>query len=334
MLTILQALPDGFLEIEPARLHEILPGPTLIHLPGRQAPALFVSILLHGNETTGLAAMQQLLSGYRKRKLPRALSLFIGNVSAARAGVRRLEAQLDYNRVWSGQGNTPEHTMAREIVEVMGARRVFASVDIHNNTGLNPHYACVNHLDQRFFYLATLFSRIVVYFTHPKGTQTAAFADLCPAVTLECGKPASDGSAEHAAGFVDACLHLSHFPEHPVHKQDIDLYHTVAVVKVPEDLRFSFDGGPADIQFDPRLDHLNFREIPAGASFGRVSAGLHHCLLAVDEAGREVAERFFNIDEGELRTTRAFMPAMLTLDERAIRQDCLCYVMERLAVPG
>jgi hypothetical protein len=26
------------------------------------------------------------------------------------------------------------------------------------------------------------------------------------------------------------------------------------------------------------------------------------------------------------------MPAMLTLDERAIRQDCLCYLMERLGM--
>jgi hypothetical protein len=28
------------------------------------------------------------------------------------------------------------------------------------------------------------------------------------------------------------------------------------------------------------------------------------------------------------------MPAMLTRDERVIRQDCLCYLMERLPYPG
>jgi hypothetical protein len=28
------------------------------------------------------------------------------------------------------------------------------------------------------------------------------------------------------------------------------------------------------------------------------------------------------------------MPAMLTLDERIIRQDCLCYLMERYPLPA
>jgi hypothetical protein len=41
----------------------------------------------------------------------------------------------------------------------------------------------------------------------------------------------------------------------------------------------------------------------------------------------------FTFEDGEIRTTRPFMPAMLTLDERAIRQDCLCYLMERLEAP-
>ena len=36
-----------------------------------------------------------------------------------------------------------------ELQHLAGHRRgVFASIDIHNNTGLNPHYGCVNQLDQ------------------------------------------------------------------------------------------------------------------------------------------------------------------------------------------
>ena len=55
---------------------------------------------------------------------------------------------------------------------------MFASIDIHNNTGLNPHYGCVNRLDPPFLHLATLFSRIVVYFKRPLGVQSAAFASV------------------------------------------------------------------------------------------------------------------------------------------------------------
>jgi succinylglutamate desuccinylase len=80
----------------------VLPGPALIHLPGRRIPPLFVSVLLHGNEDTGWLAAQSVLKKYATVELPRALSLFIGNVEAARTGLRRLDGQPDYNRVWPG----------------------------------------------------------------------------------------------------------------------------------------------------------------------------------------------------------------------------------------
>ena len=62
MLDIIEHLPDGLLETEANDLHRILPRPSLIHLPGRRQPALFVSILLHGNEDSGWEAMRQVLA--------------------------------------------------------------------------------------------------------------------------------------------------------------------------------------------------------------------------------------------------------------------------------
>ena len=52
-LNILQQLPLGLLELEATQVHTLLGGPTLIHLPGEREAPLFVSVLLHGNETTG-----------------------------------------------------------------------------------------------------------------------------------------------------------------------------------------------------------------------------------------------------------------------------------------
>jgi len=336
MLTILHELPAGLLDTPATELHRLLDGPTLIHLPGRRTEPLFVSILLHGNEDTGLKAMRQVLVKYRGKPLPRALSLFIGNVEAARAGLRRLDGQPDYNRVWPGcepQGWPEERTMA-QVVEAMRERRVFASIDIHNNTGLNPHYACVNRLDQRFFRLATLFSRIAVYFTRPLGVQAMAFAELCPAVTVECGKAGEGAADSHAAAFVEAALHLDHFPKHPVARQDLDLYHTVAIIKLPKTVRFTFGQGEADIVFEPDLDHFNFTELEAGTSFGRVAQGQPLPLQAWDDDGRDVAANYFELDGGRVLTRQPVMPAMLTRDERIIRQDCLCYLMERLRYEG
>jgi hypothetical protein len=336
MLDTLDHLPDGFFESTATELHGILNGPTLIHLPGRRLEPLFVSILLHGNEDTGLKAMQQVLANYRGKLLPRGLSLFVGNVSAAREGVRRLDGQPDYNRVWPGcepQGLPEERVMA-QVVEDMRSRQVFASIDIHNNTGLNPHYACINRLDQRFFRLATLFSRIAVYFVRPLGVQSMAFAGLCPAVTVECGKAGAGASDDHAAAFVGAALHLDHFPAHPVARQDLDLYHTVALVKVPETARFNFGQGEADIVFEAELDHFNFTELQAGTRLGQVAGGFAMPLLAFDDDGQDVAANYFAVRDGELLTRQPVMPAMLTRNERIIRQDCLCYLMERLPYEG
>jgi len=48
-----------------------------------------------------------------------------------------------------------------------------------------------------------------------------------------------------------------------------------------------------------------------------------------NDVGEEVGDRYFSIDEGEIRTILPLMPSMLTANTEAIRQDCLCYLMER-----
>jgi hypothetical protein len=336
MLTQYASLPAGLLDVEASRLADVLPGPSLIHLPGRRQPPLFVSVLLHGNEDTGWQAVQSILRKYASDELPRSLSLFIGNVEAARTGLRRLDGQPDYNRVWPGSMETPsaESAMMQQVVDAMRTRDVFASIDIHNNTGLNPHYACVNRLEQEFLHLALLFSRIVVYFIRPVGVQSAAFAELCPSVTVECGKPGTPGSVEHAAEFIEACLHLSEFPLHPVAPHDVDLFHTVATVKVPEHTSFGFNAADADIDFVPELDHFNFRELERGIQLGRVRQEGPARLLVLNEDGEDIGDRLFDYRAGEIKLRQPLMPAMLTRDERVIRQDCLCYLMERLKTPG
>ena len=55
----IQALPEGFFELETSNIRNLFPNPTLIHLEGKDPNVLFISILLHGNEYTGLKAMQR-----------------------------------------------------------------------------------------------------------------------------------------------------------------------------------------------------------------------------------------------------------------------------------
>jgi len=332
MLLEFDTLPSGLLSLPADRLADHLTGPALIHLPGRQAAPLFVSVLMHGNETVGWEAVRRLLQHYDGgQDLPRAVSLFIGNVSAAAQRLRHLPGQPDYNRVWPGgeEVPSPEQTMMQRVVEGMRQRKPFASVDIHNNTGINPHYACVNQIDCRFLHLANLFSRTVVYFLRPKGVQSMAMAALCPAVTLECGKVGQIHGVQHALEYLDACLHLAEHPIHPLASQDIDLFHTVAQVKVLDGVSFSFSQGNSDIRFTPDIDQMNFRELSRGTFLGELRANGAPLLEVRDEAGRDVAERYFIVEDGQLCLARPVMPSMLTTDANVIRQDCLCYLMER-----
>jgi succinylglutamate desuccinylase len=331
MLNIIDQLPSNLLSCQATELYDLLPGPTLIHLPGKRPEPLFVSVLLHGNETTGFVAIQEVLKKYQQQTLPRAMSIFIGNVSAARFGKRRLDNQVDYNRVWPHPGfchDSLESKMMQQVVDEMRQRKVFVSIDIHNNTGLNPHYGCVNRLDHKFFHLATLFSRTVVYFIRPQGVQSQAMAQLCPAVTVECGQPSNYSGVTHALQYIESCLNLAALPTHPIAKHDMDLFHTVATVKVRHDVRFSFHDQHADLLFPPDLDQLNFNELQTGTSFGKVHVSESPFCVA-NEDGEEVKNQYFNVDNGLVKTICPVMPSMLTTQEEIIRNDCLCYLMER-----
>lgn len=326
--------PKELLSATAETLHTLFPNPTLFHLSGKHKEPLFISVLLHGNETTGFLALQKLLLKYsqQQQQLPRSLSFFLGNTEAASLGVRRLEGQPDYNRTWPGTelAETNETQIMQEIVDIMRKKNIFASIDVHNNTGLNPHYACVNKLDNQFLQLANLFGRLVVYFTRPKGVQSGAFAEICPAVTLECGKPGQQHGVDHAFEYLNSCLHLSQLSDHPVLSQDIAVYHTVAQVKVNEDINFSFEDPQTDLLLDKDLERMNFTEISAGTQFGSIYNNNKIPLTAKNEKGQIVTENFFSIIDNTLQITKNTMPSMLTLDERVIRQDCFCYLMEKL----
>lgn len=345
---VFEGLPYGFLEADASQMRALLGGPSLIHLEGEREPALFVSVLLHGNEISGLLAIQRLLKRYRPggglRPLPRSLNLFVGNVFAAEEGVRRLPQQPDYNRVWPTPAHlppaemqvTPEHLMMAELHHEILSRGVFASIDLHNNTGKNPHYTALTDLSPHHLHLAALFGRTVVYFTRPRGVQTMAFAAHCPSVTVEAGQPGVEEGIVHSQEFVDAALHLAAWPSHPVPAGDLDVYHTVAVLRVGAEVPIAVEGGEQEpdavLHLPPDVDGRNFRELPAGTPF--IGLDDPEALSVTDDDRVDVFDRYFELVNGQLLLKRPAMPSMLTRSIEIIRQDCLCYLMERIGDPA
>ena len=329
MFNQFDSLPPALLDARSEDLLEILQRPTLLHLPGRTAQPLFVCTLLHGNETTGFYALQNILRRHHAQGLPRALSIFFGNVEAAAMGQRRLDHQPDYNRVWPGTAHSQciETDIMATVTGIMRARKPFASIDIHNNTGRNPHYACVNILSAHSLQIAAMFSDITVYFTNPKGVQSAAFADFCPAVVLECGQSGDNDSVDHATAYLERLLQLRHIPaDNP---QNLCLYHTVARVSIAE--RFSIgDGTQHDIRLRTDLEDRNFTELPAGTTFARIKPDTDANVQVHNESNEDVTGEFIECRHDRLLLKKPVTLSMYTSDERAIRQDCLCYFMERL----
>ena len=339
MLKQLDYLPENLLELEATQLSEVLQEPTLIHLSGEHSEPLFVSVLVHGNETVGWDAVRLLLKKFTSESgamaLPRALSIFIANVEAASQGARHLPEQPDYNRVWPGcpeqasKDFPRERAMMQQVVDIMAQRRVFASIDLHNNTGLNPHYACINVVNDHFLYLAMLFSRTIVYFINPCQVNSMAMSKICPAVTLECGKVGQKLGVQHAVDYLDACLRLTGFPAHALAEQDYDLFHTVATVHILDTVAFDFDNASAEFNLPGDIEYMNFRELPVRTRLGKCADDKGFPIDVVGEQGQLLTDKYFVLEQGQLLLKQAVMPSMLTTNKEVIRQDCLCYLMER-----
>lgn len=331
-LHVTRSIPDGLLDSSARDLHQVLDGPTLIELDGVKGAPLFVSGLMHGNEDAGLVAIQKLLRTFAKRTLPRPLMILIGNVAAAKEGLRRQEGQPDYNRVWPGGAQLEGCDEARIMASVhkrVVERHAIAAIDIHNNTGRNPHYGVVCEEDERVMALASMFGPIAVLFRGLPGTQTASFAGVLPALTVECGQSGIDANAQKAADLIEAVLSLETL-EAGERANKLTVFHTLAQVKVRDDVALGVARAAPYLELEKDLDLNNFELLPTGFRFGQTNHPMP--LLAINEAGENVAYDFFDRQGEDLKLARAVVPAMLTTQERIIRQDCLCYLMEELPV--
>jgi len=330
-LHIIDQIPDRLLEISSNKLHEILPGPTLLRIPGEKKPPFFISTLLHGDEPTGFLAMQQLLSrcSQQKKRLPRSVWLFLGNISAARENVRHLPGQPDFNRIWKG-GPLPEHRVVEQILKILKSNPPFAGVDIHNTSGKNPHYACVNKLDGPFINLGKLFSSMIVYFTRPDEVISRALAEFCPAITIESGQAYDPFGVNHVLGFLELCLVLDTIPTNTNEPTEPKVYHSIARIEVPDHCRIGFGEScqNTDFNFIENLESMNFVLQAENTLVGwRRNPDLK--LAVIDEQSEDVSEGFISYTNEEIRLIRSVVPSMLTTLAPNILDDCLGYLMQR-----
>lgn len=335
MLHVEYDIPDTFLDISSREIKKVFDKPTLIHLDGDKSPALFVSILLHGNEYSGLEIMQEILKKYKTQnayKLPRELWLFVGNVDAAQQGLRAIEGEVDFNRAWPGTPYPESDTakLIQEVVTLISKDGLFASLDLHNNTGQNPHYGCISNVNEENKYLCTLFNHIGMVFKSPKGVSTVAFDNICPAITLECSTPGNKPAKEKAFMLINDLMHLDHFPTKAVAKQDLQLVQNSATVKINSDVSFCFEDSTCsdahDLVIVKNFERHNFTLLEIGEVFAY--SKVQKPLIVLSQEGEDITHNIIQNDNGNISLKKAMMPAMITMDKDIVLQDCLCYLLE------
>ncbi len=317
----IEGLPPGLLDVDASTLNDWLGAPTLLRLKGRERTPILISVLLHGNETSGWDGLRQVLR-HHAATLPRDLLILIGNVEAAAAGVRTLPDQADFNRIWR-----PASGIGAEVLAGVADEPLLAVVDLHNNTGQNPPYAVLTDLSPGSLGLACLYdSGVGVFIEEPDTVLTRAFAGRAPSVALELGPVADAQAIPRAARYLDKLFALGEMPTG--HMDDLRLFRTLARVHPPVEATFGFSGigdGSLDLVLDASMEASNFHALPAGVEFGAARNGFN--LRVLDNQHQDVTDRFLEVRDGRILATEPLIPAMYTTDKKVIRQDCLCYLM-------
>jgi hypothetical protein len=325
-------LDDDLLDADEQSLLRALARPTLIRIPGAGTqPPRALSVLLHGDESTGLQAIHRVLRA--RRRHPFDLYVMIGNVQAALAppgfASRYLDDQEDFNRIWGlDEPSTTQRRAADAILAQLRDAGPESVIDIHNNTGDNPFYAILTRVEPRSLTLATLFTTTILRWDLQAATMMESLNDVATTAAVECGLP---GRPESLAFAVDGIRRYLAAP--PLDDggavADHDLLGGLIKVTVDPAARFRF-GGTLDDDHDlvlrPDADVHNFVEVPPGHVLGAIHPGAPLPMRAVDAAGRDVTAEHLLALDGEVTLRRTSVPVMMTRTVAATRKDCLFYL--------
>lgn len=327
-LRVVDGLSSQLLSLKVSELYAEFGGPTLIRLPGPEKPPLFISCLLHGNEHSGFQAIQSLLQYWKLESASRPMLILLGNLKAASQNRRVSEDHLDYNRIWEDSGSE-QGKWTEEVVSMAKNAGIYAAIDIHNNTGKNPHYAVTTTKHHQTLQLASLFARTTVYVPRLQGTLISRFSSFCPSVVLECGKSQDTAGARVAKEYLQACLKMDHLPQKPVAASDHSVYESCVRLRVPKGSSFDFSGTPkpqVDFSFIVNLDDYNFSPLKAGQVLGYSRADSPY-QIEYDVLSAGEGPDFVRTENGAIVVQQDCTPAMLTHDVDVVTQDCLGYLM-------
>jgi len=243
-----------------------------------------------------------------------------------------LPDQPDFNRIWNGH-SAYERSLTTPLLQYVKDQNIQAAVDIHNNSGRNPVYGCINRRKKEFIQLAQLFSQNIVYFTKPDSVLSMALSSVCPTMVIECGLPGSIQGIAAGAKCIETLINKEEKWKNS-EVQISHIYYTCATLYIEPDSTISFDSQPvlknSHFCFSDKLDELNFKKIEPGVVLGKVRDP--NRIKLIDKKGKNIFDCFFSIIENQLKVKSSFTPSMFTKNVEIAKSDCLGYVMKKISV--
>ena len=308
----------------------ILKNPTWITVPGRDANrSRAIVTLLHGNEPSGLKAVHSFLKSGEQPATN--LGIFVASVNAALnppiLSQRFLPGEEDFNRCFNPPVNTPQRSLAKNLLQQLRDFSPEAIVDTHNTSGHSLPFAVSISADIFSCQLTQLFTRRLVVIDQTLGTLMEQREGNCPIVTIEFGG-FSDPDADELAA---RSLHSF------ISKDQLFCGESMPLQILRNPLRLEIDRQTklhysnkvqlsADITLLDTIDQLNFSRLEPGTALGWLGAKGLAGLKLLNAKGEDMTSVFFAEEAGLLVTQKTITLFMATTDPDAAHQDCLLYL--------
>ncbi|GAB5412968.1 MAG: hypothetical protein Cons2KO_05710 [Congregibacter sp.] len=295
--------------------------------------------LLHGNEPSGLMAVQRWLSLGQTPAVN--LLCIVASVHAALAtpifSHRMLPRARDLNRCFKAPFDDEQGRLAEEILELLRLHRPEAVIDMHNTSGSGPSFGVCTHVDRQHDALTSLFTRRLIVSRIRLGALMEISDERCPTVTIEVGGRLDDEA--HALAFDGLCRYAD--AERVLAADDppdwgLELLDDPVRLELRDGVTLAYGESPVaghDITLRRDIEHHNFGSVHCDTPLGWINGAVRELFLAINSSGKCALDAVVREDRGVLYPAQSLKLFMITTNAHIAETDCLFYAVADDGLP-
>ena len=311
---------------------EFLPGPSRIKIAGVDSSRCRVLVtLLHGNEPSGMKALQTLL----KERCEPAVDTYCYLIAKESASLqplfshRQVPGKRDFNRCFLPPYDIDDQgPVCRQLLAEIQILKPEAVVDMHNTSGEGPSFGVTTSYDAKHDEIVSMFTDRLVVTDLRLGALMESNTEEVPVVTIECG-----GSFEDAADRIAVEGLRRYFTRNKLfapdeQDYDIELFFNPVRVEMHQALSIACAEDRvenADITLAIDIEHHNFGLVTPDTLLGWLGSGAIDKLAAFDAERSNHFKQLYREHEGGLYPRRNQKLFMITSNLDIARSDCLWY---------